>query len=147
MRWFYQKYEKGDFKPLINILITRMWLNQEGFTYQGFEKKLKEIPGPTDTFKFVEQLLESLEYAVESGKYVEIAGAYYPNPYKQFNVFTRAYCREKIDLIGISEKKVENILENFGKMLGIEYKKEKTELSQEQKEMEELRKWCNSINH
>lgn len=123
MNHFYENYKKGDFKPLINILITQMWEKQEGFTYQGFEKKLKEIPGPTNTFSFAQQLLETLDYAIEKGMYTEVAGVYYPKPYKyKFPIINRKFEDDEIDgQIGPSEERVKELLREAAEMLGIKY--------------------------
>lgn len=47
-------------------------------------------------------------------------------------------------IIGPSEQEVEKLLKNCAKSLGVEYKTEKKELTQEQKEMAELKEFFDS---
>lgn len=54
--------------------------------------------------------------------------------------------KEETDLIGLSEEHVENLLKDFAKILGIKYEKEKSEVSQEQKEIEGLSKWVKKVS-
>lgn len=118
---FYEQCKDGNFKPLINELLTKMRANQEGFTQQGLEKKIKEIVEPKNTIEFFRQLQECLQTVIANNEYMEKAGVYYPNPYNE----THIRCLRKhttSGIIGPSEEQTKMLLRDCAAKLGVEYR-------------------------
>lgn len=81
----YEEFSKGNFLPLIMILILEKWEKQEEIVWDSLKKEIQEIQGPTETLDFYTTLSKCVEMSTETGMYEPrvLSGHYYPKSYKK----------------------------------------------------------------
>lgn len=83
----YEEFSKGNFVPLIMILILDKWEKQEEIVWDSFKKEIQEIQGPTEILDFYTTLSTCVKMSEETGMYEHapwhISGHYHSNPYKK----------------------------------------------------------------